>query len=259
MSDDKVRLGGMALQNGVLVHGPTAWGCAIRDAQGTLHVASGRKPTLAPVAKVRMPVLRGPIRLAEAFALLPTVRRALPQVRFPFERPAILGAVVASSVTVRALRRSRVLSPGWTELTAAAAALLPAMLAVRGPNLAAYHGAEHISIGTYENDAPAPKEHPRCGTQLIAPLVGSSLAANALVARVPRPARGAARLVGTTVAIGASVEVFAWTAQHPEHPVAKALEWPGFEVQRRFSTAEPSPEQLEVANAARDACLALET
>jgi uncharacterized protein YqhQ len=49
-------------------------------------------------------------------------------------------------------------------------------MALRGPDLAAYHGAEHISIGTYENDGvPAPKEHPRCGSQLIAPMVASSL------------------------------------------------------------------------------------
>ena len=152
---ESVRLGGMALQNGVLVHGPTAWGCAVRDAQGKLHVASGRKPQLAPAASMRMPVLRGPIRLAEAFALLPMVRRTLPQARFPFERPAILGSILASSLAVRAIRRSRVLSPGGTELAAGAAALVPAILALRGPNLAAYHGAEHVSIGTYETGAPA--------------------------------------------------------------------------------------------------------
>ena len=46
-----IRLGGMALQNGVLVHGPTAWGCAVRDADGVLHVASARKPRLAPAAR----------------------------------------------------------------------------------------------------------------------------------------------------------------------------------------------------------------
>ena len=44
---ETIRLGGMALQNGVLVHGPTAWGCAVRDEGGTLHVASGRKPRSA--------------------------------------------------------------------------------------------------------------------------------------------------------------------------------------------------------------------
>jgi uncharacterized protein YqhQ len=47
-------------------------------------------------------------------------------------------------------------------------------------------------------------------------------------------------------------------SQNPEHPLAKVIARPGFELQRRFSTAEPSPEQVEVADAARDACLALE-
>ena len=258
METKTIRLGGMALQNGVLVHGPTSWGCAVRDGAGTLHVASGRKPQLAPAVRLRMPILRGPVRLAEAFALLPIVRRALPEARFPFERPAVLGSIVASTVIVRTLRRSRLLSAGSRELAAGALTLLPAAMALRGPDLAAYHGAEHVSIGTYETGAPAPKEHPRCGSQLIAPLLVSSLAANVAAARVPAATRGIARLLGTTVAVGASVEVFAWMARNPDHPLARALARPGFELQSRLSTAEPSPDQLEVANAARDACLALE-
>ncbi len=258
METKTVRLGGMALQNGVLVHGPASWGCAVRDEAGTLHVASGRKPRLAPAVQERMPIVRGPVRLAEAFALLPIVRRALPDARFPFERPAVLGSIVASTVIVRTLRRSRLLSAGGRELAAGALTLLPAALALRGPDLAAYHGAEHVSIGTYETGAPAPKEHPRCGSQLIAPLLVSSLAANVAVARVPAAARGIARLLGTTVAVGASVELFGWMARNPDHLLARALARPGFELQSRLSTAEPSPEQLEVANAARDACLARE-
>jgi uncharacterized protein YqhQ len=47
-------------------------------------------------------------------------------------------------------------------------------------------------------------------------------------------------------------------ARHPEHPLAKALSKPGHELQHRFSTAEPSAEQLEVAEAALQACLELE-
>lgn len=247
----------MALENGVLVHGPTAWGCAIRDASGALRVASGRKPRLAPALRERAPALRGPIAIAEAFALLPTVRRALPEARFPFQRPSVLGSVVASALAARALRRTR-FSAG-KELAAGALTLLPSALALRGPELAAYHGAEHIAIGTYENGGtPAPKEHPRCGSQLIPPLLASSLAANVVAARVPRQARGLTRLLGTTAAIGASVELHAWTARNPGNPIARALARPGFELQRRFSTAEPSDGQLEVANAARDACLALE-
>jgi len=246
----------MALQNGVLVHGPTAWGAAVRADDGALHVASGRKPRFAD--SVTTPVLRGPLRLAEAFALLPVVRRALPQARFPFERPAVLGSMIASSLVTRALRRPG-RSRGGRELVAAAVTLAPAVLALRGPDLAEYHGAEHVSIGTYENGGErAPKEHPRCGSQLIAPMLASSLAANVAVTRVPVAARGAARLLGTTAAIGASIEVFAWMARNPERPLARALARPGFELQKRFSTAEPSHAQVEVADAARDACLALE-
>jgi uncharacterized protein YqhQ len=258
VDETQVRLGGMALQNGVLVHGPTAWGCAVRDEDGELHVASGRKPHLAPAARQRMPMLRGPIILAEAFALLPMVRRAIPQARFPFERPSVLAAILGTAVAARALRRSR-LSPGTREMAAAGVAFLPAALALRGPDLAAYHGAEHISIGTYENGGePAPKEHPRCGSQLIAPMVATSLAVNVAASKAPAGTRGLARLVGTAGAIGGSVEVFSWVARNPSHPVARVLARPGFELQRHLSTAEPSDDQLEVANAARDACLALE-
>src|SRR4029453_8563277 len=192
----------MALQNGVLVHGPTAWGCAVRDESGELHVASGRKPHLAPVARKRLTMLRGPIILAEAFALLPMVRRAIPQARFPFERPSVLAAILGTAVAARALRRSRP-SPGTREMAAAGVAFLPAALALRGPDLAAYHGAEHISIGTYENGGePAPKEHPRCGSQLIAPMVASSLAVNVAASKAPAGTRRVVRLVGAAAAAG---------------------------------------------------------
>jgi uncharacterized protein YqhQ len=40
MSDEKIRFGGMALPNGVLVHGPRSWACAIRTDDGRLEVAS---------------------------------------------------------------------------------------------------------------------------------------------------------------------------------------------------------------------------
>ena len=253
-----VRLGGMALQNGVLVHGATSWACAVRDAEGTLHVASGRKPHFAPVARSRLPVLRGPIALAEAFALLPMVRRALPQARFPFERPAVLGGIAATTIAARFLRRSG-LSAGAREVVAGGVTLVPALLALRGPDLASYHGAEHVSIGTYENGGePAPKEHPRCGSQLIAPMVASSLAANLLASKAPAGTRGIARVLGLTAALGGSIELFSWVARNPENRVARVLARPGFELQRRLSTAEPSDAQVEVADTARDACLALE-
>src|ERR671936_758851 len=42
----KLRLGGMALRNGLLVHGPTKWAAAVRTSTGEIKIASGAKPRL---------------------------------------------------------------------------------------------------------------------------------------------------------------------------------------------------------------------
>ena len=253
----KVRLGGMALQNGVLVHGPTAWGCAVRQPDGSVKIASGRKRRFAP--SVETPFLRGPLRLAESFAILPDVRRALPEARMAFERPAVVAAMIGSAVSVQVVRRSTRLGATARELVSGLLSLAPAALALRGHDLAAYHGAEHVSIGTYEHDAPAPKEHERCGTHLVGPLIATSAVANALAAKAPPAMRGTARLAGSLGAVATAVEVFAWMNRNPKHPLARVLARPGHELQSRLATAEPSPEQLEVAEAALAACLEHET
>jgi uncharacterized protein YqhQ len=253
---EKIRLGGMALQNGVLVHGPTAWGAAVRDARGELRVASGPKRRFAH--RVTVPVVRGPLRLAEAIAVLPDVRRSLPEARFPFERPAVVTAVVAGSALAAAARRTPI-NVVAREALVAIASLAPATVALRGGDLAGYHGAEHVSIGTYEQDGTRhAREHERCGSHLIGPLLVTSAVAAAAAARAPRRARPITRLAGAAGAVGVSVEIFAWMERNRRHPVARALARPGMALQRHLSTAEPTGEQLDVADAALRACLAAE-
>jgi uncharacterized protein YqhQ len=254
---EKIRLGGMALSNGVLVHGPTSWAAAIRHPDGEIEVASAKKTVLAP--RIQQPFLRGPIRLVESFAVLPAMRQRLPAARLPFERPTVLAATVASAVSVQALRRSTKLGDAARELLSGALSLTPALLALRGGELAAYHGAEHVSIGTYEHGTKAAKEHERCGSHLIGPLLAASAVGNALASRAPAHMRGPARAASAFGAVATAVEVFAWMTKHPNHPLARALARPGHELQHRLATAEPSAEQLEVAEAALAACLELES
>ena len=257
MSDEqKVRLGGMALANGVLVHGPTSWACAIRTADGEIKVAAARKRLLAP--GVTQPFLRGPLRLAESFAMLPELRRRLPEARLPFERPSVLALTAASALSVQVVRRSHRLGDAARELLSGALSLAPALLSLRGGELAAYHGAEHVSIGSYEHGEKREKEHERCGSHLVGPLLAASAAANVLAARTPAHLRGTARVAGSLAAVGTAVEVFGWMTRHPDNPLARALAKPGHTLQHRLATAEPSPEQLEVAEAALAACLNLE-
>ncbi|HEV3407716.1 MAG TPA: hypothetical protein VG079_03415, partial [Gaiellaceae bacterium] len=209
---EKTRLGGMALANGVLVHGPRYWACAVRTGDGTLEVASGEKAVRA--SEVSSDLLRGPARVVEVFALLPAVRRRLPDAKLPFERPRVAVAMLGTALASRAIRATR-LRPGVQETLVALVALAPAALALRGTALAEYHGAEHISIGSYEHGERRPREHERCGSHVVGPLLVTTAA-------------------GSTLAR------------------------PGQELQDRVLTAEPTPDQLEVAQAALEECLRLE-
>jgi uncharacterized protein YqhQ len=255
MSEEKIRLGGMALPNGVLVHGPQSWACAIRREDGRIEVVSARKRFQA--SRIQNPLLRGPARIAEALALLPQIKLKLPAARLPMENPRTLVSMMGAAVFVRGLRESS-LRPVARELLAAIVSVAPAVLALRGGELAAYHGAEHISIGTYEHGKGATREHERCGGHLVGPLLATSVVGNVLAGLVPERHRRQAQAVAQIGAIAAATELFGWMSRNPEHPLARGLSKPGHELQHRFSTAEPNDEQLEVAEAALQACLELE-
>lgn len=246
----------MALANGVLVHGPTSWACAVRLPDGTLKVAADHKRLRG--SGVQLPLLRGPARLLESLAFLPELRRALPEAKLPFERPAVLAAMIAGAVGVRALRRSANLGPLAEELAAGLLSVAPALYALRGGELASYHGAEHAAIGAYETGAPHGPEHDRCGSHLVGPLLGASAVLGAVANRAPSALRGPARAVAQVAAVGVATELFGWMQRNPASSVSRALLRPGSELQRRLGTREPSPEQLEVAEAALAACLRLE-
>jgi uncharacterized protein YqhQ len=253
MSDQrrKLRLGGMALRNGLLVHGPTHWAAAVRRGDGTIGVASGRKPHVTG-AVADVPGVRGVLRLGEAMAVIPLVKRALPEARLPWQDASVAGAVAVAAVGGTVLRRR--LNGAGGEAAITVLSVLPSLVALRGGDLAAYHGVEHKAIGAYEQDAgdarAAAKEHDRCGSHLMAPLIAANLAGTAVLRRVldrPSPAANAAMQLAS---LGAAVEVFAWSERHAQTATARALRRPGHELQRVLGTREPTDEQLEVGRAA---------
>jgi uncharacterized protein YqhQ len=257
---DKLRLGGMALRNGLLVHGPTHWAAAVRGADGEVHVASGRKPRVQGFDDV--PGARGVIRLGEAMAVIPLVRRNLPQARLPFESATVLGTMVAASLATQLLRRNRRVRGAAGEALLAGIGLAPSLIALRSGDLAAYHGVEHKAIAAYEQDADdareAAKEHDRCGSHLMTPLLALNVAGAALLRRVvANPGPGAQAAVGLA-AIGGAVEVFAWSERHRESVLARALRVPGHELQRALGTREPDERQLDVGRAALTEILRVE-
>ncbi len=247
----KLRLGGMALRNGLLVHGPTHWSAAVRRRDGTIATASGRKPRLQGVEKLAG--VRGVVRLGEAMIVIPLVKRALPEAKLPFQDAKVLGAMVGAAAGGRLLR-GRLKRGAGAEVLLGAVSLVPSFVALRGGELAEYHGVEHKAIAAYENDdadaADAAKEHDRCGSHLMAPLLASNLAGGALLRRaIERPGPAAQFALGVA-SLGIAVEVFVWSERHSGSAVTRILRKPGHELQRLLGTREPSESQLEVGRAA---------
>jgi uncharacterized protein YqhQ len=250
VSDEKLRLGGMALRNGLLVHGPTHWAAAIRTKTGEVKVASGRKPTVG-MGLDAVPGVRGVVRLGEAFAVIPLVKRALPAARLPMQDIRTLGAMAGAAAAGRLIRAAgpRTLA---RETGVALISLAPALLALRQGDLASWHGVEHKAIAAYEQDgetADADKEHDRCGSNLVAPMLAATAAGSVAVrkAGLRGPAAEGAVALGS---LAFAVEVFGWSERHSETTLAKALRRPGYELQRLVGTREPSEDQIEVGQAA---------
>ncbi len=251
MTDEKLRLGGMALRNGLLVHGPTHWAAAVRTNGGKIAVASGRKPDLGARAAERVPGVRGVVKLAEAMAVIPLVKRALPEARLPMQDVKTLGAMGAAALAGQAVRAAA-RSVAAREAAVAVISLTPALMALRSGELAAYHGVEHKAIAAYEDDgdaADALKEHDRCGSHLVVPMLTAAALGNVAVRRAGLRGPAAEAVVGLGSA-AVAVEVFAWSERHPDSAVTRLLRRPGHEIQRAIGTREPTAEQLEVGRAA---------
>jgi uncharacterized protein YqhQ len=261
MSDqEKLRLGGMALRNGLLVHGPTHWAAAIRTADGEVKVASGRKPRLGAGAVERIPGLRGVAKLAEAMAVIPLVKKALPEAKLPMQDPRTLAAMGAVSLTAHAIRRPGVARTAGREVAVSLLSVAPALLALRQGDLASWHGVEHKSIAAYEDDgeaAEATKEHDRCGSHLVAPMLTAAAVGNVAARRAGLRGPAAEAVVGLGSA-ALAVEVFAWGERHPQSRFTRWLRRPGHEIQRVVGTREPTDERLEVGRAALEEILRVE-
>lgn len=258
---ERLRLGGMALRNGLLIHGPTHWAAAVRDRDGQIQVASERKPELAPKLVGRVPGLRGPLKLAEALAVLPLTRRRLRAARLPFENWRVVAAAGATLV-VTGLLRKRAPASALREGLAQMVGVVPAVVALMDRDLAAYHGVEHKAIAAYEQGvddvASVPKEHDRCGSNLMVPMMLLSAGGTVLLERLMEKPNAVVRagvgLGGASIA----VEMFAWSDRHHGDPLAEAFHTPGREIQRHWATKEPTAEQLEVGLAAMAEILRVE-
>ena len=118
-----------------------------------------------------------------------------------------------------------------------------------------YHGAEHKTVYCHEHDLPLTPEnaqqfstlHPRCGTSFLLIVFVISIVLFTLVGYQGTNyfLRLGSRLLLLPFGAGISYEVLKGLA-HADNPVARALRWPGMQMQR-LTTRPPTDEMLEVA------------
>lgn len=119
-----------------------------------------------------------------------------------------------------------------------------------------YHGAEHMTIFTYENELPLTVEnarkqsrlHPRCGTSFLLIVMMISILVFSVIRSDELWIQVVGRVALLPVVTGISYEVLKFLAKH-ENPVCRALRWPGMQLQR-LTTRVPDDSMLEVAIAA---------
>ena len=127
----------------------------------------------------------------------------------------------------------------------------------------AYHGAEHMTVHTYEAGLPLNVKnvrkfgtpHPRCGTAFLLTVVLVSIIVFALLGRPDFEWRVLSRIVLIPVVAAVSYEIIRFSGAHQRWLIARALAWPGLLLQR-LTTRQPDDQQIEVAITAMEAAIA---
>ncbi len=225
-----------------------------------------------------LPMVRGLARFAETLLVLAQVKLRVPQAELPLEGGRVVLALAAGYAATSTVRNLGPKSTIVQETGAALAAFVPAVLSLRNSAITGYHGAEHKVIAGREAElraaaagvsyspragqpsaaAGAAKEHDRCGSNIVGPLLLSTIAANALIRGRSGRMTPAGSAVATVVSLGAALEALRWSTRHGDSLAARLLMSPGRIIQKTLTTSEPTPQQLEVAERAMKELLRLE-
>ena len=178
-ADEELRIGGIALKNGLALVSERYWAAAIRETDGTISVASGRKvrlpgsgggkagearratgkvggsrrtagSALSALGAAGIPLVRGLGRFGESLLVLGLVKTRLPNAQLPLEGGRVAGALAGSMAATSAVKALAPKSALVEEVGTALAAFVPAVMSLKNTPISGYHGAEHKVIGGRE-------------------------------------------------------------------------------------------------------------
>jgi uncharacterized protein YqhQ len=259
----RLRVGGMAFGNGVLMRSKHAWAWARSD--GT--VLHGPVLSLLDRSRwLRLPLVRSLVALAEmlAFAIRLQRRNGIaPNLRLL----GWLALWVCVSSWLSSLASGFITNTLLADFVSQVASILLGLLALQrgmGAEIWRYHGAEHKAVNAYEAGADLADLkavatfsciHDRCGSNLVAILLMLSLV---YLPQSQRLTGGAFSALYSLCAIALAFELFRLVTQRPQLPICRVVLCPGKTLQRCLTTREPQREQLKVACRALRRVVALE-
>jgi uncharacterized protein YqhQ len=288
-------IGGQAVLEGVMMRGVSTWALAVRkppaDERAELGPIEVQSFPLVSVLKrhrlLRLPVVRGVVALVESLKIGFKALGLSANAQLDDDEQDLSGGAWAGTVVVAmafAIGLFFLLPAGVTSLldlpngvvfvivekvVRIAIFLGYIWLISRMRDLQRvfeYHGAEHKTISCYEAGLPLTPEnaqrfsrlHPRCGTSFLLIVMIVAIVVFAPLGQPEWYWLFLSRIVGIPLVAGLAFEVIKWFGRNRSRRWARALMWPGLQLQR-LTTREPDLAQLAVAIAALEAVLAVES
>jgi uncharacterized protein YqhQ len=293
MAERDAPVGGQAVLEGVMMRGVSTWAVAVRKPTGEVEVKTFPLVSWLKAHRLlRLPVIRGMVALVESLrigfsALNISANAQLPPGEDGKEEELGGGAWIGTVIVAIGLAVGLffLLPVGITSTFKSALPNSVVFVIVEKAIRIAiflgylflisrlkdlrrvfeYHGAEHKTIACYEagrdltpaNAQRYSRLHPRCGTSFLLIVM---IVAFFVFVPLGTPAwywLFASRILGIPLVAGLAFEVIKWFGRNRRKRWARALMWPGLQLQR-LTTREPDLEQLAVAIAALQAVLAVE-
>ncbi len=281
--------GGQAVIEGVMMRGAKAVAMAVRAPTGKIELHTELLGGIYTSGIAKIPFLRGLILLWDSLGLgmrfLTLSANTQTGEEEKIEGPAMyltLGVSLVIAVLVFFLGPAAIgqLAERWLGINAWWSNLLEGIIRFilmvgyiwavgLMPDIRrvfAFHGAEHKTINAFEaGEELTPEsvskysvEHPRCGTAFLLTLIVLSIILFTLLGPLPVFWRLVSRILLLPVLAGLAYEFIRWTARHLNSPIVRLIVRPNLALQH-LTTREPSLDMIEVAIAAFNAMIAMET
>jgi len=262
----RVKVGGQALADGVLMRTNRAW--AIARADGSVEVGA-----IPPSPAARIPVVRvvaglfGALRLAVSRGMLGRGITAGPEARQSVRRlnrrflAVLVGLEAGAYLLSRQFGDFTVAGRGLLGVVYTVVPWMVTLAALRlftPQSLWRYHGSEHKAVSAHEAGVDladtvavlrADRVHNRCGTNLVFLMLVFGLLLRGHV-------HGVAQVPVFLGLLGLSAEIIGWLALRPQWLVSRFVLGGGKALQRWVTTAEPTAAEQAVGCHALVACLA---